>query len=183
MLRLRPYKPCDADAVVSWCRDEYTFNIWGGKRFGDYPISGDIMNEKYFDNNGDCQEEDNFYPVTAFDETGIVGHFILRYLGGDNKILRFGWVIVDDSRRGQKIGQKMLTLGLKYAFEIMQADKVTIGVFENNTPAYKCYLSVGFRKSEDLQDSCVIINGEECKVVELEITKEEFFLKYSPQTN
>ena len=54
----------------------------------------------------------------------------MRDLRGDNKLLRFGWVIVDDTKRGKKYGQKMLTLGLEYAFEIMRVDKVTIGVIE-----------------------------------------------------
>lgn len=175
MIRLRPFKPCDAETVVSWCKDEKTFLFWGGLRFGSFPLSADVMNQKYFAHNGDCGERDNFYPLTAFDESGVVGHFILRYLGGDNTILRFGWVIVDDSKRGQKIGQKMLALGLKYAFEIMRAATVTIGVIEQNTQAYQCYRAVGFRKSESLPDSFVELNGERCRIVELEITKEEYF--------
>ena len=175
MIRLRPYKPCDAQKIASWCRNEQAFLFWGGLRFGSFPVSAETINQKYLDNNGDCAEEDNFYPMTAFDESGAVGHFIMRYLNGDNKILRFGWIIVDASKRGKKYGQKMLSLGLKYAFEILKVDKVTIGVIEHNIPAHKCYLSTGFRKSEDLEDSFETINGEQWKIVELEITKEEFF--------
>ena len=175
MLRLRAYKPCDAQKIVSWCKDEMTFLYWGGKRFGDYPVSADLMNQKYLKNNGDCTEQDNFYPMTAFDESGIVGHFIMRYLRGDNKLLRFGWVIVDDEKRGKQYGRKMLSLGLKFAFEILQVDKVTIGVIENNTRAYWCYRSVGFRKSEDCEDSCELLQGKQYKIIELEITKEEYF--------
>ena len=137
------------------------------------------MNRKYFNDNGDCIEKDNFYPMTAFDDTGIVGHFIMRYLLGDNTFLRFGWVIVDDTKRGQKYGQEMLKLGLKYAFEIMQVNKVTIGVFENNTSAYQCYLSAGFRKSKDREGSYEIIQGKTWKIVELEISKGDFFCKKS----
>ncbi len=174
MIGLRPYKRCDARSIVSWCKDEETFLLWGGERFGSFPISEDIMNHKYFNDNGNCVENDNFYPVIAFDDNGILGHFIIRYLNGDNRILRFGWVIVDDEKRGHKYGQKMLRLGLKYAFEIMQADKVTIGVFENNISAYKCYLSAGFHKSENAEDSFEYIHGEKWKIAELEILREEF---------
>ena len=62
----------------------------------------------------------------------------------------------------------------KYAFEIMQVDQVTIGVFENNIPALQCYLSVGFRKSEDKEDSYEMIEGEKWKIIELAISKEEY---------
>lgn len=174
MIRLRPYKQCDAKYIVSWCKDKEIFELWGGERFGSFPISEDIMNDKYFNHNGDCVEQDNFYPVTAFDEQGIEGHFIMRFLHGDNRILRFGWVIVNNEKRGQKCGQKMLRLGLKYAFEILQVDKVTIGVFENNIPAYRCYLATGFHKSAEIEDSFEEVHGEQWKVVELEIAKEEF---------
>lgn len=177
MIRLRPYKKCDAQEIVNWLCDEKTFLLWGGERFGKFPIKTDIINKKYFENNGDCIEADNFFPVTAFDDNGIVGHFIMRYTGGDNKTLRFGWVVVNDRRRGSGIGKQMLMLGLKYAFEIYNADRVTIGVFENNLPAYRCYLSCGFHKNENADEYCEEILGERIKVIELEITLNEYLIK------
>ena len=171
MLRLRQYKKCDADKILSWCRDEHTFTMWGGDHIGSYPLSESVFNSVYFDKNGNCAEEDNFYPVTAFDDGGIVGHFIIRYINGDRNTLRFGWVIVDDSRRGQGIGRKMLMLGLEYAFGIMGADIVTIGVFEDNIPAYRCYLSAGFHSS-DTTDNIPGCDGP--RVIELYITKEKY---------
>ena len=65
MLRLRPYKKCDAREIVSWCKDEKTFLQWGGEHFGKFPIDEYVMNSKYYDNNGDCSETDNFYPKAA----------------------------------------------------------------------------------------------------------------------
>lgn len=174
MLRLRPYKKCDAANIAGWSADERTYYIWGGYRFGDYPVTEEMINSKYFDNNGDCIEEDNFYPFTAFDDTGAVGHFILRYTSGNNRIIRIGWVIVDGSKRGMGYGKEMIHLALEYAFDIFKAEKVTIGVFEKNTPAYKCYLSSGFRNAENTPDSYEELMGENMKIVELEITKEQF---------
>ena len=146
----------------------------GGQIIGSFPITEDTLNDVYLNSNGRCMEPDNFYPMTAFDESGVVGHFIMRYIQGDNKKLRFGWVIVDASKRGQHLGQNMLKLGLKYAFGILGVEKVTIGVFENNVPAYKCYLSTGFHKPSELPDSYAEVNGEKWKVVELEISREDF---------
>lgn len=174
MIRLRTYKPSDAQKIVSWCRDERTFLLWGGERFGTFPMTAKMMNQKYFQENGDCTEEDNFYPLTACDEEGIVGHFIIRYLQGDDRWLRFGWVIVDDSKRGKGYGKEMLRLGLQYAFEIMMANIVTIGVFENNTSALHCYRSVGFHEAEILPDSYEVIQGERQKIIELALTKNEY---------
>ena len=102
-----------------------------------YSISAETVDNKYLKDNGDCKEEDNFYPWIAFtDEDGVIGHFIMRYIHGDNKVLRFGWVIVDDSIRGKGYGTSMLRTGLDYAFNILGVHTVTIGVFEHNDIAH-----------------------------------------------
>ena len=144
MIRLRPYKKCDAKTIVTWCKDEISFRKWSSDRWDSFPLTEADMNKKYVDHNGDCIEEDNFFPMTAFDESGVVGHLIMRFTDENKKILRFGFVIVDDSKRGMGYGKEMLKLALKFAFEILKAEKVTLGVFDNNMPAYFCYKSVGF---------------------------------------
>ena len=167
MLKLRPYKSCDAQAIAKWVEDKDVFTKWGGERFGEYPISAETIDEKYRKDNGDCTEPDNFYPWTAFDDNGIVGHFIMRYLNGDRKLLRFGWVVVDSAARGKGYGAQMLRLGLTYAFEFLGAEKVTIGVFENNAIVHSCYQKVGFA-------DVGITKGEPCNVIEMEIGKDAF---------
>ena len=133
MLRLRQYKPCDAKNIVSWIRDEETLKKWSADRFGEFPISADDINKKYLENNGDCVEEDNFYPFTAFDENGVVGHLILRFVDEEKKILRVGFVIIDDSKRGKGYGKEMLRLAL---IEIMGEEwkcmELEIGATSNN---------------------------------------------------
>lgn len=169
MLRLRPYKSCDADLIAEWIKDKKIFQNWGGERFGNYPVTSNVIDGKYSRNNGDCVEPDNFYPWTVIDDDNrVVGHFIMRYIGGDNRKLRFGWVIVDDTLRGKGYGKEMLLLGLKYAFDIFKVERVTIGVFENNKSAYWCYRKVGFIETE-------IVQGEPWNIVEMEITKSRYY--------
>lgn len=166
-MRLRPYKSCDAAVIEKWIQEKEVFQKWSGSRFGEFPIDARVIDDKYCKANGDCSEEDNFYPWTAVDEdNNIVGHFIMRYTNGDNRQLRFGWVIVDDTMRGKGYGKQMLLLGLKYAFEIFGARKVTIGVFENNEPAHRCYKKVGFADTG-------IIKSEPWNIIEMEILKED----------
>ena len=110
-MRLRPYKSCDAVVIEKWIQDKDVFQKWGGERFGAFPISASVIDEKYTRLNGDCIEKDNFYPWIAMDEDGnAVGHFIMRYTNGDNRQWRFGWVIVDDAMRGKGYGKQMLLL-------------------------------------------------------------------------
>ena len=172
MLRLRPYKPGDAETIISWCKDEVSFRRWTSDRYDRYPITAVDMNHKYIDLNGDCAEPDNFYPMTACDENGPVGHLILRYTDGEKKCIRLGFVIVDDARRGMGYGKEMICLAQRFAFDIFKAERVTLGVFENNLPAYCCYRAAGFRQVEET--SVCVVNGEAWKIVEFEMMKEDF---------
>lgn len=49
MLRLRPYKSCDADTITKWIKSEYAFRQWSADRYEQYPITPDDMNS-YYDN-------------------------------------------------------------------------------------------------------------------------------------
>ncbi len=173
-LRLRHYKPCDAKYIVQWIKSETELRKWSSDKFGDFPITEDDINKKYIDNNGDCLEEDNFYQMTAFDENGIVGHLIMRFTDEKKSVLRFGFVITDPSRRGQGFGKAMILLSVKYAFEIFKAEKITIGVFENNPSAYFCYKSAGFKDIPSKTPEYYTIMGEQWKCLEMEINKNDY---------
>ena len=83
MLRLRPYKHCDAEKIAAWVQDENVYLKWGGKLIGEFPLSAETIDRTYTLENGKCEEPDNFYPWVALDEGGgVVGHFIMRYLHG-----------------------------------------------------------------------------------------------------
>lgn len=61
----------------------------------------------------------------------------------------------------------MLRLGIKFAFEIYGAKRVSLGVFENNPSAYFCYKSVGFKDVVLDNVEKYRIFGEEWKCKEL----------------
>lgn len=168
MLRLRPYKACDAETIVSWIGDEVSFRKWCADRYDHYPITADDMNRHY----DAFAYSDNFYEMTAFDETGVVGHMIMRFTDEAKTVLRFGFVIVDDKKRGMGYGKQMLELAIRYAFEILKVDEITLGVFVNNEAALRCYQSVGFRAvSTDEAVFCRFF-GEDWKGLELKMERE-----------
>lgn len=124
MLRLRPYKKCDAAHICSWIKDERTFRRWSADRFDHYPVTAEDINAYY----EAAADSDSFFQMTIFDETGAVGHLFMRFMDEEKQVLRFGFVIVDDTKRGKGYGREMIALALKYAFEILKVRKVTIGV-------------------------------------------------------
>lgn len=170
-LKLRPYKLCDANTIISWIKDERALRKWSSDRYGAYPITADDMNYKYMECNGDCAEPDNFYPMTAVSEEGIVGHLILRYTDVTKKIIRIGFVIVDDTKRGKGYGKRMIQMAIRYAFDMLQAEKVTLGVFENNPSAHYCYKAAGFQEIETERKFVYEFSGEQWNCIEMEVKK------------
>lgn len=63
----------------------------------------------------------------------------------------------------------MLRLSIRYAFEILKVQKITLGVFENNQAAYHCYKSVGFRDIELEEPEYYHIFDEDWKCLEMEL--------------
>ena len=164
MLRLRPFKKCDADTIVSWIKDERIFRFWCADRFESYPITGEDLIKQY----EDLAYNDDIFHFVAYDENGIVGHLNIRYPDkNDIDTVRFGYVIVDDSRRGQGLGKQMIKLAIDYAHEFMGAKKITIGVFKINPAALNCYLAAGFTDTGVIEKyECL---GEVWECAELEI--------------
>lgn len=173
MLRLRPYKDCDAEYIVNWIKDERTFYKWCAGQYRHYPISAEDIREYY----GQYAKADNYYQMTAFDESGPVGHLIMRFTDEEKKVLRFGFIVLNNEKRGKGYGKEMLCLALQYAFDILKVKKVTLGVFENNPAALHCYQSVGFQESTTKEAIVYHFLGEDWKCKEMEINSTDNYYK------
>ena len=60
---------------------------------------------------------------------------------------------------------RWLRLGLKFAFELYGAKKASLGVFENNLPAYYCYKAAGFGDTvlDAAETYCILSEEWKCK--------------------
>ena len=166
-MRLRPFVKQDAQAILGWIRDETAFRKWSADRYDRYPIGPEDICAQYA-SSGDA---DTFFPVTAVEGSDVVGHMIMRFPGEDRKELRFGFVIVDDRKRGMGYGKQMLTLAIQYAFARFPIQKITLGVFENNPSAYYCYKAVGFRDVPTEPKEYYHVMGQDWKCLELELQR------------
>lgn len=164
MLRLRPYKPCDAQRIVTWLKDERSFRKWCADCM-DYPLTAEGLNAYY-------QKEENnedYWIMVAFDEAGVVGQFMMRYADETKKRIRLGFIIVDGEKRGKGYGKEMLELAKIFAYEILKVEQIELGVFEDNEAAYRCYESVGFRKEGSKKTYKIL--GEDWVCLEMQQSK------------
>jgi RimJ/RimL family protein N-acetyltransferase len=63
-------------------------------------------------------EGDNLFPMIMVDGEEIVGHILLRYPGADKSIIRFGFIIVNDTKRGMGYGRRLLQLAIDHACKV-----------------------------------------------------------------
>lgn len=165
MLRLRPFIARDAGIVTTWLKSEYAFRQWCADRYEKYPITAEDM-ILYYNKN---QSNSNAFAMTAFDETGPVGHFTLRFpKEGIFEEARLGFVIVDDKKRGMGYGKELVLLAVQYAFDFLKVKKVSLGVFENNQTALHCYLACGFTEVSVEKAESYLCMGETWNCIEME---------------
>ena len=167
-MTLRPFNINDAPTILSWCKDKHAFRLWSADRYKEFPAQPDEMMEQY--------KGENMYPLTAVVEEEIIGHILLRFPSEDKSVIRFGFVIVDDSKRGKGYGKQMMQLAILKAKQdfgarnitlgVFDNNPITLGVFDNNPSAIHCYESVGFVVTGT---DTYAIDGEEWTGKEMEL--------------
>lgn len=164
-MTLRKYIKEDSAIICSWIKDEMSLYQWSADRIGKFPLSEDDLNKDY----EPVITSDRFIPLTAVDEmNNVIGHLFIRYPNEiDNSIVRFGYVIVNPAMRGCGKGKEMLKLAIDYARNVLNASKITLGVFTNNDSARYCYEAVGFFSSGKTETYKMTIGEWECIEMEL----------------
>ena len=162
-MTLRKYQKEDSKIICGWVKDAKTLFQWSADRIGTFPLKGDELNVNYAE-----RDPDFFIPLTALDDGGnVAGHLFILYPDqNDKSLVRFGFVIVSPDLRGKGNGRKMLELALDYAKTELGAKKVSLGVFENNPAARRCYDSLGFVPTGV---RAVTILGEDWNCVDMEV--------------
>ena len=163
-LILRPYQPTDANVITTWLKNEYLMRQWCADRYECYPVTPEDMNsyhQQYIDGH-------NSIALTMVDGEEIVGYITLRTPADDLSEQRLGFVIVDDSKRGKGLGKTLVSMAVDYAFCKLEATKVSLGVFENNPAAIRCYESVGFHRVGRQETESYRCLGETWNCIEME---------------
>lgn len=137
---------------------------WCADRYDRYPVMSEDINsyhEKYIDG-----QQSRALTMTDGDE--IVGYITLRTPADDSTEQRLGFVIVDDSKRGRGLGNALVSMAVKYAFEELGATKVSLVIFENNPSAIHCYEAAGFHRVSLPETESYECLGETWNCIEME---------------
>jgi len=130
---LAPAAEIDFDEVMSWFPDAQSVDIWGGPNFR-FPFTGETFRE-------DCGVD-------------VMTSYVLRNSAGE--LAAFGQsydrqgrghlarLVSNPALRRQGAGRQLIRMIIA-ALEIAgDYDEYSLFVYRHNTPAYQCYLSLGF---------------------------------------
>lgn len=141
-MELRNYTEADARYLLDWLKEERTVELWKSDRFI-WPVTAEQLEKYYTEFSGNHHGR----IVTMVDEHGIpVGHFSFREIDHEKRCAYMGFIVIDPAAKGKGYGKQMVSLALLYAFDTLQVDTVTLGVYDCNIAARRCYEAVGFRE-------------------------------------
>lgn len=149
---------------------------WCADRYENYPVTAEDMNsyyERYIDRHKSLA-------LTMQDGDEIVGYITLRTPSDDPTEQRLGFVIVDDSKRGQGLGKTLVNMAVNYAFDELRASKVSLGVLENNASAIHCYEAAGFHRVPRPETESYECLGETWNCIEMERNCDYVIREFKP---
>jgi ribosomal protein S18 acetylase RimI-like enzyme len=135
--RLDEMPASDIDELMKWFPDEASTRTWGGPDFR-FPFNRHSFAEDI--------------------HWGRMATFTLR--APDGAFAAFGQVYervgcinlarlaVNPTMRGRGVGTRLVEMLMMASAEMFNCDRYSLFVYQDNTPAYKCYTALGFELSE-----------------------------------
>ena len=110
-------------------------------------------------------------------EIGFCGFHVIRWL---HRHAEYRVFIGDDDFRGRKYGQETAKLMLRYGFELLNFNKIWLGVSVSHTMALNSYIKSGFVKEGILRQE-IYRNSRYYDAIRLSILRDEYYGKHKQE--
>jgi RimJ/RimL family protein N-acetyltransferase len=108
----------------------------------------------------------------------MVGYIELNNINRDHNNAVISRVVVNKKFEGQRIGYSMVKWLTDLAFREFGLHRISLGVFDFNTRAYRCYEKVGYFNEGTLRDSVKVKDSYWSSIL-MSILKDEWTQKNS----
>jgi len=133
-MKLIPFTPEYYLLLISWIPDEEFNLLWGGPVYS-WPLDTHQIQKH--------QDRDDVTAFIVMIKGRPIGFIELIRENADRvRLCRI--LVADKADRGQGYGAALIQLTLGHIRDTSEAKSVSLGVFEKNTGAIKCYESLGF---------------------------------------
>jgi RimJ/RimL family protein N-acetyltransferase len=153
-VKLAFFERSDFRQLIGWSGDESFLLQWAGWQFK-CPLSVDQL-EQYINDSNDLNTSGKLLYKCIEESTGnVIGHISLSSIERQNGSGRIARVLIGPtSERGKGIGESMIRAALRIGFEELHLHRISLGVFDFNKSAIRCYEKIGFSHEGLLRDAC-----------------------------
>lgn len=173
MIKLEYFSKEDFEQLIEWMNSEHLITNWAGSLFK-FPLTEESL-DWYIEDTNDIHSSDAFIWKAVSSTTGkTVGHVSLGSVSQKNKSARISRVLVGNTaERGKGACTGMINAVLKFAFETLELHRVSLGVYDFNHSAIRCYEKCGFIK-EGLMRHVMKYEDEYWSLWEMSILEDEW---------
>ncbi len=173
MIRLEYFEPKDFAQLIEWINSEELMTNWAGSLFS-FPLTQKSM-DWYLTKTNNLESSDAFiYKVIDVNTEETVGHISLGGISRKNRSARISRVLIGSSQhKGKGYCRDMVRALLKIGFEDLKLHRISLGVYDFNKAALKCYQSSGF-SIEGVSREILLQNDKWWSLVEMSILEDEW---------
>jgi len=173
MIKLEYFERGDFGKLMEWIQDDELLMNWSGSLFS-YPLSVEGL-EWYIEDVNDIDNSDVFvYRAVDVANGNLVGHISLGGISKKNRSGRISRVLVGNtSDHGKGYCRDMVLAVLKIGFEELKLHRISLGVYDFNIGAIKCYQKAGLTIEGTTRDS-LWFKGKWWSLVEMSILEGEW---------
>ena len=144
MIRLEQFGRNDFKQLIEWISDEELLMNWSGALFS-FPLTVQSL-EWYIDDTNILDSSDAFiYKVVDAVDGRTVGHISLGGISWKNRSARISRVLTGSNERNKGYCGGMVQAALKIGFEELKLHSISLGLYEDNKAALKCYEKCGLK--------------------------------------
>ena len=145
---LRPLEKGDAPVITPWFNDAEVTRFLLRVR----PMS--VAAEEAFIAGVNADPMEMILGVVVRETDRLIGTTALHKTDIRNRHTMFGIVLGDKAAWGKGYGTEVTRLMVRYAFETLNLNRVSLHVFENNPRGVRAYEKAGFRIEGRLRQDC-----------------------------
>lgn len=174
MIKLEYFSKEDFKQLMDWMNDEHLITNWAGSLFK-FPLTEESL-DWYIEDTNDMHSSDAFIYKAVSTATGkTVGHISLGAVSERNKAARISRVLVGSTtERGKGACTGMINAVLKIGFEEMKLHRISLGVYDFNHAAIRCYEKCGFVREGLMRDVLKYDENTYWSLIEMSILEDEW---------
>lgn len=145
------------DQLISWIPDEEFNMLWGGSTYS-WPLKKEEIASQI-----SKKEVHSFLLVNEDQSIGCID-----LIEKNSGTIHLGRILVAaPNMRGKGVGKTLIGLAIDHAQTFLNANLITLAVFEKNESAVACYKSIGFEITNG-EESSREFNGEKLLLLKME---------------